>query len=166
MLSLQPMDRLSLVSYSTTARVEFGLTYMDGPGKDLCGPIIERLRPEESTNIWDGLLKGMEVMRSSETDERRTQTIFLLTDGVPNVNPPKPYIAMMRDFKDSTGTGCYPGTICTFGFGYALQSELLREIALEGGGSYAFIPDSGFVGTVFVNVSSTNFNCYFVNLLY
>jgi hypothetical protein len=24
-------------------------------------------------------------------------------------------------------------------------------LAVEGGGSYAFIPDSGFVGTVFVN---------------
>lgn len=26
-----------------------------------------------------------------------------------------------------------------------------QQLAVEGGGSYAFIPDSGFVGTVFVN---------------
>ena len=39
----------------------------------------------------------------------------------------------------------------TFGFGYQLDSQLLRNIAVEGGGMYAFIPDSGFVGTAFVN---------------
>lgn len=38
-----------------------------------------------------------------------------------------------------------------FGFGYNLDSGLLDELAREGGGRYAFIPDSGFVGTVFVH---------------
>jgi hypothetical protein len=32
-----------------------------------------------------------------------------------------------------------------------IQSTLLRDIAIIGGGMYAFIPDSGFVGTAFVN---------------
>ena len=47
-----------------------------------------------------------------------------------------------------------PCSISTFGFGYELDSELLQELAEEGDGSYAFIPDSGFVGTVFVNALS------------
>ena len=41
--------------------------------------------------------------------------------------------------------------ISTFGFGYNLKSDLLVDIATEGTGTYSFIPDSGFVGTVFVN---------------
>ena len=36
-------------------------------------------------------------------------------------------------------------------FDRTLNSQLLRKIALDGGGMYAFIPDSGFVGTAFVN---------------
>jgi hypothetical protein len=47
--------------------------------------------------------------------------------------------------------GRFPGTISTFGFGYGVKSLLLRDIAEVGGGMYAFIPDSGFVGTAFVN---------------
>ena len=41
-------------------------------------------------------------------------------------------------------------TINTFGFGYSLDSPLLGDLANHGGGMYNFIPDSGFVGTVFI----------------
>jgi len=44
-----------------------------------------------------------------------------------------------------------PCSINTFGFGYNLDSKLLQDIAAAGYGSYAFIPDAGFVGTVFVH---------------
>lgn len=33
-------------------------------------------------------------------------------------------------------------SISTFGFGYNLDSVLLNELAIEGRGSYAFIPDA------------------------
>merc|ERR1712130_330853 len=42
----------------------------------------------------------------------------------------------------------------TFGFGYTLDSNLLYDFAAESDGIYSFIPDSGFVGTVFVNAIS------------
>lgn len=45
----------------------------------------------------------------------------------------------------------FPATISTFGFGYSLESGLLKSIAEIGGGSYAFIPDAGMIGTVFVH---------------
>lgn len=38
-----------------------------------------------------------------------------------------------------------------FGFGYQLDSKMLLDLAVEGNGSYAFIPDAVIVGTVFVN---------------
>lgn len=44
-----------------------------------------------------------------------------------------------------------PATIHTFGFGYSLRSGLLKSIAEIGGGNYAFIPDAGMIGTVFVH---------------
>merc|ERR1719420_1819858 len=60
---------------------------------------------------------------------------------------------MLKRYRD-TKTGPekkLPCTVNTFGFGYQLDSVLLRDLAIEGGGAYSFIPDSGFVGTVFVN---------------
>merc|ERR1712178_506032 len=78
---------------------------------------------------------------------------MLLTDGVPTINPPRgivPMLRKLREEKEREGAGM-PGTINTFGFGYELDSELLNDISVVGGGAYAFIPDAGFVGTVFVN---------------
>ena len=44
-----------------------------------------------------------------------------------------------------------PTSIYTFGFGYNLNSGLLKSIAEVGFGNYAFIPDAGMIGTVFVH---------------
>mmetsp|Transcript_6078 Transcript_6078/g.6335 ORF Transcript_6078/g.6335 Transcript_6078/m.6335 type:complete len:818 (+) Transcript_6078:73-2526(+) len=155
---LKDGDRLAIVSYSTYARIELELTNMNEEGKNIALEVLSRLRIEGSTNIWDGLLKGMETMSKRDSFERNS-AIFLLTDGCPNVDPPKTYKESMRDYKDSHG-GVYPGTISTFGFGYNLKSSLLKEIAIEGGGMYSFIPDSGFVGTSFVNALSNQLVCF------
>lgn len=47
--------------------------------------------------------------------------------------------------------GPLPASIHTFGFGYQLRSGLLKSISEIGGGNYAFIPDAGMIGTVFVH---------------
>eukprot|EP01043_Picozoa_sp_COSAG02_P085279 COSAG02_NODE_22954_length_734_cov_1.376378_2_plen_160_part_01 len=78
--------------------------------------------------------------------------MLLLTDGQPNICPPRGHLPMLKRYKDQNMR--LSATISTFGFGYRLDSELLREIAAEGDGMYAFIPDSGFVGTAFVNAAS------------
>lgn len=59
---------------------------------------------------------------------------------------------MLKKYKeDHPEVNC---SLSTFGFGYNLDSELLDQLAIEGKGSYAFIPDAQFVGTVFVNALS------------
>jgi len=47
-----------------------------------------------------------------------------------------------------------PCTVSTMGFGYGIDSPLLADMAKHGSGSYSFIPDAGFVGTIFVNLMS------------
>ena len=42
-------------------------------------------------------------------------------------------------------------TISSFGFGYRLDTKLLEEVSVEGGGMYGYIPDCSMVGTVFIN---------------
>merc|ERR1719203_2195094 len=79
----------------------------------------------------------------------RQQAIMLLTDGQPNHVPPRGHLPELRDYKDS-----HPGfnfQLNTFGFGYNLDSELLLDLANEGQGTFAFIPDAVIVGTTFVN---------------
>jgi hypothetical protein len=59
---------------------------------------------------------------------------------------------MLKQYLDQNSSLKF--TLNTFGFGYNLDSKLLLDLAVEGGGSYSFIPDSGFVGTVFVHALS------------
>jgi hypothetical protein len=60
-------------------------------------------------------------------------------------NPAAGFIPKIRNM------GPLPASIHTFGFGYSLRSGLLKSIAEIGGGNYAFIPDAGMIGTVFVH---------------
>ena len=143
---LSEHDRLALVVYSTTARTILPLTYMTASGRQSALNSIATLRPEDQTNLWDGLVHGLDILSQ---DSNRMGHILLLTDGQPNVVPPRGHIPMLQRYKDQRGT--LPASIHTFGFGYHLDSALLRDFASLGNGSYNFIPDSGMVGTVFVN---------------
>jgi hypothetical protein len=96
---------------------------------------------------------GMEILRLREKgDVTRYASCLILTDGQPNVEPPRGHIPTLRKYRDLYVT--LPCSIHTFGFGYGIESVLLTDIAKEGGGGYVFIPDGGFVGTAFVNTAS------------
>jgi Mg-chelatase subunit ChlD len=143
--SLSAQDRLAIVSFSNSAELVLGLTPMTDYGQAAAMTALESLVPVAATNLWDGLQTGLDTLKGSKLG-----SVLLFTDGVPNVEPPRGHLPMLKTYKDKNG-GSYPGTISTFGFGYFLDSKLLNEIALEGGGQYAFIPDAGFVGTVFIH---------------
>jgi hypothetical protein len=68
---------------------------------------------------------------------RASYVLFVLTDGQPNVEP------ALDDLCKSLEWRC---TMSTFGFGYGIESPLLRNLAVVTGGNYIFIPDSSFVG--------------------
>lgn len=147
-------DRLSLVSFNTTAKVCLELTLMDPKGKTQAKQTIDSLASGGGTNIYDGLLSGMDIL-SVTAALNRNAALFLLTDGVSNYGPPKGEVNSLLAYIDKQG-GSLPFTINTFGFGYDLDSVLLDKLAQTGNGSFAFIPDGSFVGTIFINALS---NC-------
>merc|ERR1712223_568693 len=116
---------------------------------------LSQIVPMNTTNLWGGMKKGIEI--ASKLGQNYINSVFVLTDGVPNVNPPLGYERSLERLLKKT---CLFGTVSTFGFGYNLDSPLLAQIAKIGGGYYSYIPDSGFVGTCFVN-SVANARCAF-----
>ncbi|KAG9018593.1 hypothetical protein FRB90_011261 [Tulasnella sp. 427] len=92
--------------------------------------------------------------------KHRLASIFLLTDGLPNVEPPRGHIPMLKLYLESQPKDKTKFTINTFGFGYSLDSKLLAEIAKIGNGHFGFIPDSGMVGTNFVHAVSNTYATY------
>lgn len=119
-VTLSETDRFALVTYSNEARVVFSLTSLNSPGKARVNRLIDELSAGGMTNLWDGLEKGLDVLNSEHSPNRRNSAVFLLTDGIPNVDPPRGYVHRLRRYRDSHG-GMYPGVISTFGFGYSLK---------------------------------------------
>ncbi|CAF2207557.1 unnamed protein product, partial [Rotaria magnacalcarata] len=151
--SLQDQDRLSLISFSNTATILFKLTAMDEAEKAKALDEVEKLRSGGSTNLWDGLRTGLELLAKQEDSIRSISALFLLTDGCPTEIPKGGHLEALEKLKEKINFTC---TVNTFGFGYQLDSKLLEDISILGNaGSYAFIPDGGFVGTIFVNAIST-----------
>jgi len=153
--TLGPGDRFSLVQFDNRADIVYDLANMTDDKVEAAVNATECLHTRGSTDIWAGLLAGMEALRMGDptgsSTEARSRAVLILTDGCPN-NGPKTsaeFLPEIRKYKDQ-----HPGLsfqVNTFGFGYNLISDLLVDIAKEGNGTFAFCPDALIVGTVFVN---------------
>jgi hypothetical protein len=104
----------------------------------------------------------METLRNPKNklanDGDRLKVVLILTDGQPNEIPEAGHIQSLRDYKDQ-----FPDfhlQINTFGFSYALDSKLLLDLAVEGNGTYGFIPDPTLLGTNFVNSCANVMSTY------
>ena len=92
MFSLNEDDRFSLVTFTGHASLVFPLANMTNANRELHVADLERQRPDCLTNIWAGIHTSMEALRNppkKDKEQLRTKTIMLLTDGVPNENPPR-----------------------------------------------------------------------------
>ncbi|KAG5937103.1 hypothetical protein E4U59_004611, partial [Claviceps monticola] len=124
--TLTPGDRLGIVIFGTRSTVLQSLLYMNEGNKEAAGAKIKGLRPSGSTNLWHGIQNGIRVFDES------------LDHG-------NGYIPKLKAMQP------LPAPLDTFGFGYGVRSGLLKSLAEFGHGNYAFIPDAGMIGTVFVH---------------
>lgn len=157
-------DRLAIVTFSNGSNVLQPLIQMTDGNKEVAKAKIEAMRLESCTNLWHGLRDGIKLFKN-EGNTGRVPAVMVLTDGIPNhMCPPQGYVPALRAMG-----GIVP-SVHTFGFGYTLRSGLLKSIAEFGGGNYAFIPDAGMIGTVFVhavaNLQSTFANNATLKLTY
>lgn len=153
-------DRLGIVTFATKTKVLQPLIPMTDANKDHARAKIKSMVPRDATNLWQGLLEGIKLFNGLQSDN--VPAVMILTDGMPNHmyatpnrfphslthylrNPAAGFVPKIR------AMGPLPASIHTFGFGYYLRSGLLKSIAEIGGGNYAFIPDAGMIGTVFVH---------------
>ncbi|KAI3658316.1 hypothetical protein MP638_004149 [Amoeboaphelidium occidentale] len=156
--SLGDNDMLSLIEFNSSSTCVLKPTLMDNAGKKKAKDALDSLYPTGSTNLAAGISHSVEV--SSQVPNSHFSSIFLLTDGVPD-DQDLDYTGILRRKLEKTPLF---GTINTFGFGYDLNSGLLRKIAQEGDGFFGFIPDGGFVGTIFINALANTRTTYATNV--
>lgn len=119
---------------------------------------LESLHASGGTNLWGGLVVGMDALRCDVSSNRK-KSVLLLTDGRPTVTPPKGFVGELKFYLETHPDFSFQ--LNTFGFGYGLSSDLLRDLAQEGNGTFSFIPDARIVGTCFINCVAnavTNFS--------
>jgi Mg-chelatase subunit ChlD len=137
-------DKITLITYNSSANIECESVKMDICGKSIVDSILDKLVPSGTTNIWDGLFKSMETINVNTLNPY----IMLFTDGQPTVSPPRGERYYLSKYIDEKGV---KAPLYTYGFGNSLDTELLNDISLSGNGRFGFIPDIGFVGTIFVH---------------
>ena len=142
---LGPNDMLGIVTFSTTAQIVLVPTLMNDAGRARATSALETVQPDSQTNIFDGIRTAALLANVPELAGRHIVGA-LLTDGFPNINPPRGIVPTLAILPATNQWSLH-----TFGFGYKLDSKLLAEIAHWGQGLFGFIPDCSMVGTVFIN---------------
>ncbi len=117
--SLGKRDKLSIVTYSNTAQTMLKPTFMDELGKKEVERVLANIGPQTTTNLWQGIQTGVEL--ANEVGKDYINSIFVLTDGIPNIHPPLGY---ERSLKKLLTKSPLFGTVSTFGFGYSLDSPV------------------------------------------
>jgi len=153
--SLNPQDKLTIVTYSNDAETVLPPTKMTLDGKAKAKAVVADIKALLRTNLFDGLKLG--VQHAHNVGDGYIHSVFLLTDGFPTMHPEEGYdVCIPKVLSDNP----FPGSLSTFGFGSHLDDKLLVDIAKMGGGYFSFIPDAGMVGTCFINALA-NAKCVF-----
>lgn len=140
--SLQPEDRVAIVTYSTQAMLLWPSQPV-GRG-DWIRATVESLQPSGSTNLHAGLMLGLdEVARNF--DLRRNNRVILLTDGIANVGETDPG-QIAREALAYNQRGIYLSTV---GLGLDFNDDLLSTLARQGQGAYHFVDSALEMDKVF-----------------
>ncbi|RCV37310.1 hypothetical protein SETIT_8G052500v2 [Setaria italica] len=127
---LGPMDRLSIVSFSSVAKKLCRLHLMTVDAKEELKGIVEKLSAGGTTNMRHGLEIGLDVLDQRLYRSGRVSSVVLMSDG--EEDSPGASLAV-----DASGTAVY-----TFGFGENHDAEVLGAIASKSrGGTFHYIRD-------------------------
>jgi Mg-chelatase subunit ChlD len=125
-------DRLHLITYHSSAKVEFTGGSVDN--RDYLLARIAELTPQSSTNLYAGLEKAEAVLRL-QSDRSSTKRIFLFSDGLVNMGvTARP--AILRKVEELREKGT---TTAAFGIGADYDETLMSSIAEVGHSEFFFI---------------------------
>ncbi len=134
---LDERDTIGVVVYGTTGRRVLPPTSVRN--RDRIMAAIDRLRPEGSTNLQDGLDLGYEMAMESFT-RGASNRVVLCTDGVANTGETEAGTLLSRIRREAK-RGI---DMMALGFGMGNYNDaLLQRLADEGNGQYAYIDDLG-----------------------
>ena len=142
--NLQPEDRLALISFDDVVTTDVPFTAeLD---RTRLHAAITALQPDGSTNLYDGLKTGFQMIGESPKNEKQNRVIFL-SDGLATAgNTSRPAIMDMAKGWITHGIG-----LTTIGVGRDFDVDLMRGLAENGAGNYYFLEDGSAATEVFTD---------------
>ncbi|KAL2652483.1 hypothetical protein R1flu_020611 [Riccia fluitans] len=144
---LSPADRLSVVTFSSSAKRLFPLRRMVEDGRQFALRYVNSLAADGGTNIAEGLRKGTKVL-----EDRRMRnpvaSIMLLSDGQDTYNMRHTSHGQFIPGGRRSALGSQI-PVHTFGFGEDHDADLMHSIAESSGGTFSFIQTESAVQDAF-----------------
>lgn len=154
---LDDNDYLCIILFTNTARVLLPITSMNVDGRNLANRLVDNIKAENLTNLWDGLRLAIDLINEhKELCKDKNVFTVLLTDGISNIDPPRSIETTLTNYIKEKSL---KGTISAFGYSYDINSAVLNNIATICNGIVVFIPDASMVGTVCVNYFANCLSC-------
>ncbi|CAH2072106.1 unnamed protein product [Thlaspi arvense] len=150
--NLGPFDRLSVISFSSTARRNFPLRLMTETGKQEALQAVNSLVSNGGTNIAEGLKKGAKSLIDRRC-KNPVSSIVLLSDGQDTYTMTSPtgskskgtvYKSLLP--KEINGNRI---PVHAFGFGSDHDASLMHSIAENSGGTFSFIESETVIQDAF-----------------
>lgn len=146
--NLQPVDKVSLVTYSTTANVV--LDYVDATQTAQLQQSFDALKALGSTNLYDGLFTAFQLA-DKHLDPAYQNRVLYLSDGVATegiTNGAK--LTSLAKSYASKGIG-----VTTIGVGKEFDVDVMRDLSEVGAGNFYFLEDAAAVKEVFSDEVNT-----------
>ncbi|KAJ8768849.1 hypothetical protein K2173_023753 [Erythroxylum novogranatense] len=141
--NLAPFDRLSVISFSSTARRLFPLHHMTENGKYEALRAVNSLTSDGSTDIAEGLRKGAKVIMERKL-KSPVANIILLSDGKDNHRDTLLPLSLCQN--DGTR---FQIPVHAFGFGADHDADAMHSIAELSGGTFSFIEAENVIQDAF-----------------
>lgn len=162
---LQSNDRLTLITFNGMSQIQIQNMNITPEYLATFQYLINTIRAEGGTNLSSGLLNVKSVLErcASENRDISKTGLIILTDGHTNegLTRSEDILRIIESVKVSLPSL----TITTIGYNEDHNAELLKSIAVNGGGSYNIVNNSDQVATVFGEIlgglmTTVVQNCY------
>ncbi len=146
--ALKPEDRISLVSFSTTANVL--LDYADAADTDKLSQAFASLKAAGNTNLYDGLFTAFSLADAHRDPAHQNRVIYL-SDGVATtgITNGAKLSSLARGYAKK-GIG-----VTSIGVGADFDVEVMRGLGEIGAGNFYFLEDPKAVKEVFADEVKT-----------
>lgn len=135
-------DMLSVVTYDQMVKVDVPSNAVIN--KDAISNMVERIQAGGTTNLSGGWLQGCQLVADNLGDDRSNR-VLLLTDGLANQGiTDHDRLEQMARQKREEGV-----TTTTMGVGMGFNEDLLRRMAMAGGGAFYFIDNADQAPLIF-----------------